>query len=263
MANIKTKIQNKIEKIKKKWKNRKISRELRDIIHGYIASDGYVRKDGTMTVDQSLAQAKFVEWMYERLKHLRTESPMKKVSRSSKKATLFLGSATTTSLRSNTSSSSCKAKPKVLRSSYKNTQSLRFNTESLLVGFHKMWYKSCVDEEGKTFYKKGLPKQMKGFFSSTFLAVWFAGDGTKMLDQKGAKFEVTNLTAVEREQLKKLFKQKFDIEVVINRAGVSVTGTTQWSLSINTSEYDKFRTLITQLDLIPNLFPHKLHPQKS
>lgn len=229
MANEKTKIQNKIEKIKKKWKNRKISRELRDIIHGYIASDGYVRKDGTMTVDQSLAQAKFVEWMYERLKHLRTESPMKKVSRSSNK----------------------------------NTQSLRFNTESLLVGFHKMWYKSCVDEEGKTFYKKGLPKQMKGFFSSTFLAVWFAGDGTKMLDQKGAKFEVTNLTAVEREQLKKLFKQKFDIEVVINRAGVSVTGTTQWSLSINTSEYDKFRTLITQLDLIPNLFPHKLHPQKS
>lgn len=220
-----------LNKIKKKWKDIKISQELRDIIHGYIASDGFVRPDGIMTVDQGIDQAKFVDWLYEKLKDLRTENPIKEVPRPQKKAG-------------------------------KTYYSKRFSTRSLLKGFHKMWYQPSVDNNGNTTYIKRLPKKMEGFFSSTFITVWFAGDGTKMRDQRGAKFEVTSLTADERHQLKRLFKQKFNIEVVINRAGNSITGTPQWSLSINTPEYDKFRQLITKMDLIPKIFPYKLHKSK-
>lgn len=52
-------------KIKKKWtqSNIKISRTLRDIIHGYIMSDGYINRDGALQVDQSKKQEKFVEWI--------------------------------------------------------------------------------------------------------------------------------------------------------------------------------------------------------
>lgn len=220
------------QKIRDKWKNIQISKELRDIIHGYIMSDGYVRSDGSMQVEQNLNQEKFVEWLYQRFEIIRTDSEIKLVTRTDK--------------RNN-----------------KVTRSKRFFTRNLLTGFHQMWYDSYVTKEGETRYKKRLPKSMKGFFNSTFITIWFAGDGTKMLNQRGAKFEVTAFTAEERQELKRLFKEKFGINAVINRAGQSKTGNTQWSLCINSPEYDKFRTLITQMDLIPNLFPYKLHSAKA
>lgn len=224
---------NKQNKNREKWKDIKISRELRDIIHGYIMSDGYVRVEGSMQVDQSLAQEKFVEWLYERLKIIRTDSEIKLVTRTDKRTN-------------------------------KVTQSKRFFTRNLLTGFHRMWYESLPPgEQGERRYKKRLPKNIKGFFNPTFITLWFAGDGTKMIGQRGAKFEVTAFTAAERLKLKDLFKEKFGINAVINRAGQSTTGTPQWSLSINSPDYDKFRTLITQIDLIPTIFPYKLHTLKA
>lgn len=223
------------KQIRDKWKklNIKINKELRDIIHGYIMSDGYVKYDGSMQIEQSLKQEKFVEWLYKRFEIIRSEnSQIQLVTRTDK--------------RNN-----------------KVTQSKRFYTKSILKGFHQMWYESYVNERQETRYKKRLPKNLKGFFNSTFITVWFAGDGTKMIDQRGAKFEVTAFTAEERKELKRLFKEKFDIDAVINRAGESKNGTTQWALCINSPDYDKFRTLITQMDLIPNLFPYKLHSAKT
>lgn len=223
------------QQVRNKWKNLniKISKELRDIIHGYIMSDGYVRADGSMQIEQSDKQDKFVEWLYKRFEIIRTDkSEIQLVQRTDKR-------------------------------NDKLTQSKRFFTRSVLTGFHRMWYESYVNEKHETRYKKRLPKNMKGFFNSTFITVWFAGDGTKMLDQRGAKFEVTAFTAEERQALKRLFKEKFDINAVINRAGQSKAGTTQWALCINSPDYDKFRALITQMDLIPAIFPHKLHPAKA
>lgn len=210
--------------------NVKISKELRDIIHGYIMSDGYVNNSGILTVDQSKQQEKFVEWLYEKLKDVRTDSPIQKVSRTHSKT-------------------------------QKQSYSLRFSTKNLLVGFHKMWYKPYINEKGVTVFKKSLPKRIDGFFNSTFLTLWFAGDGTKIKGSIGAKFEVTALTSDERKTLQKLFKRKFNIEVKINKAGISRANNQQWSLNINSSEYQKFRSLITKMDLIERYFPQKLHPK--
>jgi hypothetical protein len=118
-----------------------------------------------------------------------------------------------------------------------------------------MWYKTSTD--GKTAYKKQLPKSLDCFFNSTVLTLWFAGDGTKTVGSRGAKIEATAFTPDERLRLQKLFKKKFDISVVINKAGTSNSNTQQWTLNINASEYSKFRDLITKMDLIPNLFPNK------
>lgn len=230
----------KVKKSKKKWGfspftlgDIKIDRELRDIIHGYIASDGYVRDDGTLIIDQSEEQEKFVQWLYKKLENLRTNNPISTV-------------------------------PRIDKRNNKKTYSKRFNTRALLKGFHKMWYQSSIDINGKTCYVKRLPsaQRMKGFFSSTFITVWFAGDGTKIIDSPGAKYDVTNFTVDERLQLKKLFKEKFEIEVVINSQGVSKTGTPQWALCVNAPQYDKFRSEITKIDLIPTIFPYKLHKEK-
>lgn len=224
-------MKNKKQKFVKTLKdnNVKISKELRDIIHGYIMSDGYVKNSGILTVDQSLQQEKFVEWLYEKLKDLRTDSSIQKVSR----------------INSRTQ---------------KKSYSLRFSTKSLLVGFHRMWYKPYINEKGVTVFKKSLPKRIDGFFNSTFLALWFAGDGTK-IGSIGAKFNVTAFTSDERETLKKLFKQKFNIKVKINKAGISKAKNQQWTLNINASEYQRFRSLITEMDLIERYFPQKLHPK--
>ena len=208
-----------------------IYNELSDIIHGYIMSDGYVRADGTLTVDQSLEQERFVEWLYDHLRPIRTNIPISTKTRLDK--------------RSN-----------------KITYSKCFNTRALLKEFHEMWYEPYTNEEGKTKYKKRLPNNINDFFSPTFISVWFAGDGTKMIDQRGAKFEVTAFSAEERQELKTLFKNKYNINVNIIRAGESRTGTPQWNLAINAPEYDKFRELITQIDLIPTIFPYKLHPMR-
>lgn len=207
----------------------KISRELRDIIHGYIMSDGYVRKEGNLCVDQGIDKSKFVMWLFNKFENLRTPKLPTEVMRKNKK-------------------------------DGKITKSLRFNTRNLLHGFYNIWYKPIPNNTVKQ--QKRLPKNISCFFSPLFISVWYAGDGTKILGSHknlGAKFEVTCWTEEERFVLKKLFKQKYDINTVINRAGRSKTGKLQWTLNINASDYPKFKTLITQYNLIPTLFPYKFY----
>jgi hypothetical protein len=247
---------------RQKWRdaNVKISKELRDIIHGYIMSDGYVSPSGSLQVDQSLAQQKFVEWLYEKLAPVRTDTPISDVTR--------------TDVRTGS-----------------KTFSKRFFTRTLLKGFRNMWYKqdtsvsthpssssAAVHKDmwagqldctacrrgtlgliGKVKYIKRLPQSIKCFFNSITITLWFAGDGSNRTDCQGANIEVTAFTTAERLTLKKLFKQKFGIPVQINKAGVSKAGTPQWNLAINADNYQKFRKLITQMDLIPKIFPYKLH----
>nr|AOP19077.1 hypothetical protein [Halimeda discoidea] len=198
--------------------NIRISRELRDILHGYIMSEGQVTPSGSVLVDQSTKQRLFVEWLYEKLQLLRTNTPIRN-------------------------------RVYIDKRSGNKSYSLQFQTRSICKGFRYMWYKSK---------RKSLPSSIDCFFSIPFVTVWFAGDGTKMIGQRGAKFEVTCFTPEERLKLKQLFKTKFNINAKILRAGQSKTGTSQWTLSICAPEYDKFRTLITQMDLISRIFPYKL-----
>lgn len=216
--------------IKEKWKNSniKISKELRDIIHGYIMSDGYLSASGGLQVKQSRKQRKFVEWLYEKLEPVRIDTPILDEMVIDK------------------------------RSNERSFNS-RFNTRNLLKGFRFMWYKPYKDEKGVLKYKKALPKSLDCFFNSICLTVWFAGDGTKIIGSQGAKIEVTAFTADERARLQELFLKKFNLSVLINRAGKSKKGNQQWTLNINASEYQKFRNLITKMDLITNFFPEKLH----
>jgi hypothetical protein len=216
-------------KIQKKWKKTsvQISSQLRDIIHGYIMSDGFVDKNGRLQVEQSQQQAQFVMWLYEKMKLIRTNHPISLVTR----------------IRAN-----------------KKTFSQRFFTQSFLKGFRSMWYKSYLDEDGNMKTCKRLPKSLHCFFNPIFLSLWFAGDGTKLIGQKGAKLEVTAFTEQERATLKKLFLQKFQISVKIQRAGHSKSGTQQWTIVIGSDQYDRFLKLITQIDLIVKCFPSKLHP---
>lgn len=218
-------------KIRNKWRKNqiKISQQLRDIIHGYIMSDGYVNQRGCLTVDQGVHQENFVEWLSKVFGEIRTDHEIQIVCRQ--------------------------------RKGKNPTYSKRFNTKSLLKGFHKMWYTPYTDINGKAGFKKRLPKSLNCFFNSTFLTLWFAGDGTKIIGSQGVKIEVTNYTPKERLRLKALFKQKFQIEAKINKAGRSKTGTEQWTININAEDYPKFRSLILKMDLIQNIFPHKLHPK--
>jgi hypothetical protein len=104
---------------------------------------------------------------------------------------------------------------------------------------------------------------MSCFFNETFLSLWYAGDGTKILGSVGAKFEVTAFTVSERLKLKRLFFTKFGIKAQILLSGTSKTGKRQWALKISAADYPKFRDLITKSDLIPTVFPYKLHKKKS
>lgn len=216
------------KKIRAKWKKLgiKIDRELRDILHGYIMSDGHVRSAGVCTVEHAVGQRAFVEWLYVKMQPIRTNTPIRHTTRIDKR-------------------------------SGKATHSKCFQTRSLCKGFREIWYKP-VTSRGKKRFRKCLPKNIQCFFNATFISVWFAGDGTRTVGHRGAKFEVTCFTPEERLFLKQLFDLKFAIKAKICRAGVSQTGTTQWTLSIPAGEYEKFRTLITQMDLIPKIFPHKL-----
>lgn len=220
-------------KIQQKMKKNdvRITRELRDIIHGYIMSDGYVNKFGSLQVDQGSDQEKFVKWMYEKLKPLCTDNGPQLVIRTDKRKN-------------------------------NQTQSYRFNTKRLLCGFGSMWYRSETDSNGKPVRRKTLPKSINCFFNSTFVTLWFAGDGTNEKDCRAAKIEVTAFSPKERVQLQKLFYDKFEIKTDINKAGRSKTGTDQWVLRIPADEYDKFRDVITKIDLIPTLFPYKLHKKQ-
>lgn len=213
---------------KKKY-NIRISRFLRDIIHGYLMSDGYMR-NGTLTIDQSEKQKRFVHWLYDNFELIRTSSPVKRVIR-------------------------IHPKTKV------KSQSLRFFTRSVLKGFHYMWYSENETTQCSTNRRsvKKLPKSIDCFFNETFISVWFAGDGTKILGSVGAKFEVSCFTIEERLKLKSLFLTKFGIKTQIISSGFSKKGNPQWALKIPAKEYPKFRDVITKIDLIPNVFPYKLH----
>ena len=216
-------------KIKRKWEESeiKISKELRDIIHGYLISDGFIR-NGILTIDQSKKQKLFVTWLYDKFESLRTSSPIKEVIR---------------------------IHPKTKNKNY----SLRFFTKSLLHGFNFIWYEDFIDENGIVRYRKRLPKSIDCFFNETFISLWYAGDGTKIIGSIGAKFEVTSFTVEERLRLKNLFFTKFGIKVKIIKSGISKKGNTQWALKIPAEEYQKFRDLITKMDLISDIFPYKLY----
>jgi hypothetical protein len=139
------------------------------------------------------------------------------------------------------------------------TCSKRFYTLALFKDLRSVWYKPYINATGNLQYKKVLPDNTSLMFTSTFVTLWFAGDGTKTIGHRGAKFEVTCYTPEERQLLKKLRLSKFGISPVINRAGVSKSGTEQWTLNIKSANYAKFYDLVTQIDLIPSIFPYKLH----
>ena len=124
-----------------------------------------------------------------------------------------------------------------------------FQTQDICKSFQNMWYKPLAI--GK---RKSLPSTIACFFNIPFVTLWFAGNGTKITGQRSIKFEVTYWTPKERLLLKQLFKTQFNINAKILRAGIS-----KWILVIDGNEYNKFRTIITQMDLIPRFFPHKLY----
>jgi hypothetical protein len=214
-----------------------ISDDLKDIINGYVMGDGYLKPQGTLTVDQGEKQRNFVEWLFEKLKPICTEkAAIKEVPR-------------------------------------RGTKSYRFNTKAVLKDYYLNWYRPVCPLRGQSqillesddssvkekLIKKQLPTNIADLFSPVFITVWFACDGTKIIGSRGAKFEVTAFSVEERKILKALFQSKYDISVNIIRSGQSRKGTDQMALVINSDEYDKFRSLITQIDLIQNLFPYKLH----
>lgn len=223
---------NKQLRIKRKWQKSglKISKQLRDTLHGYIMSDGYVNHRGILTIDQSKKQEKFVLWLESELKQIQSCSIKEQIRTHSK--------------------------------TKRKTVSLRFWTKAVLHGFHSMWYTPYRAENDVVRYKKKLPQSFCCFLNAQSVSVWFAGDGTKTISSVGAKFEVTAFSVEERLALKKAFLTKFGIHTVIIRSGVSKKGNAQWALKIPPKSYAKFRSLITQTQLIPNYFPHKLYPKK-
>lgn len=220
-----------LEKMRRTWANIKVTRKQRDIIHGYIFADGYVTPSGSLQVDQGIKQEKFTKWLYKELASLRTNSPISQVTR-------------------------------VHSKTGKTSYSSRFYTRALLKGFRSMWYKTVIDAKGKPKNIKQLPKSIACFFNSTTISLWYASDGTKRTDCRGVNFEVTAFTPKERLLLKELFMKKFNISANVIRAGVSTSGTEQWNLAISATDYEKFHELVTQMDLIPTLFPHKLHKKQ-
>lgn len=207
--------------------NIKISKELRDILHGYIMSDGYVSPRNFLTVDQGKKQYMFVQWLYENFQELRTSTPIRSV-------------------------------PRVHPETGKASVSYRFQTRAVLKGFRQMWYKQTLLSNNSN-YKKVLPKTLNCFFSPTFLAVWFAGDGTKTIGSKGAKFEVTAFSHKEKQRLQKLFLNHYNIKTKLIKSGMSKSKKQQWALVIPADQYTKFKKIIVQTNLIPNMFSYKLH----
>lgn len=220
-------------KTKRNWEKSgiKISKELRDILHGYIMSDGYLRL-GTLTIDQSVKQKRFVTWLYNKFELIRTPASIHQVRR-------------------------------VHSQTQVESLSLRFDTRAVLKGFNQMWYKPFVDKNGVRKYKKQLPKNIHCFFNERFISLWYAGDGTKVIGSVGAKFEVTRFTVEERLKLQKLFFTHFAIKTTIISSGTSKKGNPQWALKIGAEDYPIFRDLIMKFDLIPTVFPHKLHKKGS
>jgi len=247
------------KKIFPRSRNRvKISAKVRDIIHGYIMSDGYVDPRGRLQVDQGKRQSNFVEWLYHELEPIRTNYPIDGI--------LFSEGKQKSLRKNSTPRRGFRVFPTNVRRTRNsntrgpiNTYSRRFFSKAVLKGFRHMWYKPYTDEHGVAKLRKSLPKSLPCFFNSTFLTLWFAGDGTKTIGHKGAKFEVTNFLPEERQTLKKLFHKKFGLSVNIIRSGQSRSGTSQWAIVVSSHDYPKFRNLITEMDLIPKYFPQKLH----
>lgn len=213
--------------------------ELKDIINGYVMGDGYINKRGILTVDQGEKQKKFVEWLRQKLDPIVTENcTIQEVTRERGKPSL------------NGSSDKNKNQKKTITKSY------RFNTRSVLKDFFNNWYGPDPKDPSKN--KKKLPTNIADLFTPLFIIVWFACDGTNVIGSRGAKFEVTSLSVDERILLKNLFLSKYNINTNIIKSGFSTSRTQQWVLSINSEDYDKFRALITQYDLIEKLFSYKL-----
>ena len=213
-----------------------MSPKQKQIFFGYLMGDGYLNKTGTLTVEQGKDQLKFAEWMHEKLKPFCTKN-------NEVKPVFF------------------KKEPSFLKSKKAGQiRSYRFNTQAWFKDEHSMWYlnQGLEGTTEKAKFIKRLPSNIAEFFTPLFIIVWFACDGTKPADCKGAKFEVTAFTAKERELLKTLFLQKYQIHANINRQGTSSKGTEQWALCILAEDYSKFYSLITQDPLIQDLFPYKL-----
>jgi hypothetical protein len=222
-------------KTKKFWDKhpKLITREIRDIIHGYMLSDGSIEPGGALQVMQSLAQEKWVQWMYEELKTLRT-------------STRAISHNTITDDRTG-----------------KETYSVRFNTRSFLKGFRSMWYVPDLIRSTKTGqknFRKVLPKSINAILCPNVLTLWYAGDGSKIRGSLGAKIEATAFTAEERLILQSVLLRKLQLDVKINKAGTSKSGTDQYTLNFNAATYLEFRKCTSKFDLIQRLFPYKLHP---
>lgn len=213
------------------WKKhpKLITKEIRDIIHGYMLGDGTMTVRGGVQVMQCLAQLKWVQWMYDRLRVLRSETPIN-------------------------------ANQKIVDPrTKKTTYSCRFTTlPGFTKGFRHMWYKPDPTQNGKCL--KSLPKSIKAIMNPTVLTLWYAGDGTKIIGSKGAKIEVTGFTIQERIDLKSTLEQKLGLEVKLNKAGTAGSGKEQYTLNFNADTYQEFRECTNKYDLIQTLFPDKLHP---
>uniref|UniRef100_A0AB39A6B2 Homing endonuclease LAGLIDADG domain-containing protein n=1 Tax=Borodinellopsis insignis TaxID=3229915 RepID=A0AB39A6B2_9CHLO len=201
------------------------------MMYGYLASDGYVNKYGNIAIQQSVEKLKFVEWMHAKFKDYRTETTDQSIS--------------------------------VAKETYsEKTFAKRFFTRCFFKGFRKTWYQPTgeSDEKGDPILKKRLPKNLAGVFSPYFIAMWFAGDGLKPLDHRGARFEVTDKTPAERIILKNLFKRIHNLDVKIVKNGTARNGTAMWALAVGSAEYSKFRKIVTCIDVVETCFPYKLHP---
>ena len=79
-----------------------------------------------------------------------------------------------------------------------------------------------------------------------------------LFGSRGAKIEATCFNDEQKLIIKQLFKTHYDIDIHINKAGFTSTGTQQWTFNINSEDYDQFHNIVTEIDLIPELFPDKL-----
>jgi len=126
--------------MKKKQSHIKITREMRDIIHGYLMSDGFVNKYGIITIEQSIEQTKFVQWLYESL------APICKQNKSE--------------LNDLDLNNAIKLVTRIDKRSGKLTSSKRFWTRSVCKGFHHMWYKPETIQNpknnGNVIFKKKI-----------------------------------------------------------------------------------------------------------
>lgn len=211
---------------------------MKEVVYGYVLSDGHIDSNGTLTVEQCVEQLKFVEWMGNEVLPLR--APTSVISKVYGKKNV---KDPTTGIVVKDPETG-----KALQESYH--KSYRFFTKRILRTYRQIWYPKGT---------KIVPSELALCFTPLLISVWYAGDGTKIIESEGAKFEVTCFTVEDRLLLVRLFKQKHGIVAQINLNGFSKTGNQQYALVIREPEsYNKLRDLLTQDPLIPTLFPYKL-----